>query len=366
MTNYQDEPTDSEPVEPMLDDEPSFDSDPAFDEPAIPSAPPATAAPSAPAARQLVRDPYTKLGGVSSGISQHYGLDVSLVRLAFVLFTFVSGFGLLMYLLAWLIIPRAKFWPPVGAQPLGRQLSGRELGVGLLLVGALVALFINGGAFSQVLAPLVLIGGGVWLLTQSPSPSTAGAVPAMADAGYVSDTTDPLVQPPLPPTPGVSALGSPVPPRSRGRKVAIVAAIGAVLLIPVAMVAAFVGAVIFSDEITVEAGETQTFEPTTVGAIPTSIVEEEGEIILDLTALEAADFTEPVEVDIDLDFGRIEVIVPEELAVNAMAEGFIGEATVFDDNADGFTPEAQFSSDDPDLILDLSVDFGEVVVRTEG
>ena len=214
MTNYQDEPTDSEPVEPMLDDEPSFDSDPAFDEPAIPSAPPATAAPSAPAARQLVRDPYTKLGGVSSGISQHYGLDVSLVRLAFVLFTFVSGCGLLMYLLAWLIIPRAKFWPPVGARPLGRQLSGRELGVGLLLVGALVALFINGGAFSQVLAPLVLIGGGVWLLTQSPSPSTAGAVPAMADAGYVSDTTDPLVQPPLPSTPCL--LYTSPSPRDRG------------------------------------------------------------------------------------------------------------------------------------------------------
>ena len=188
----------------------------------------------------------------------------------------------------------------------------------------------------------------------------------MANAGFVSGTADPLAQPPVPPTPGVSALGSPVPPRSRGRKVAIVAAIGAVLLIPVAMVAAFVGAVAFSDELTVEAGETQSFEPTTVGAIPTSIVEEEGEIILDLTALEAADFTEPVEVDIDLEFGRIEVVIPEGIAVDAMAEGFIGEATVFDDNSDGFTPEAAFSSDDPDLILDLSVAFGEVVVRTEG
>jgi signal transduction histidine kinase len=45
------------------------------------------------------------LGGVCGGISATTGIDVMLVRIAFVLFTVMSGVGVLVYALAWLIIP---------------------------------------------------------------------------------------------------------------------------------------------------------------------------------------------------------------------------------------------------------------------
>lgn len=48
------------------------------------------------------------LGGVCAGIAETYHIDVSLVRIAFVLITLLtSGFGVLFYLAAWLVIPGA-------------------------------------------------------------------------------------------------------------------------------------------------------------------------------------------------------------------------------------------------------------------
>lgn len=46
------------------------------------------------------------LGGVCGGIAEYLGTDPTIVRLAWVLLTFVGGAGVLAYLIAWLIIPR--------------------------------------------------------------------------------------------------------------------------------------------------------------------------------------------------------------------------------------------------------------------
>ncbi|MCE7938177.1 PspC domain-containing protein [bacterium] len=45
------------------------------------------------------------LAGVCSGLARAGGLDPVLVRLAWVLFTFFGGSGILAYLLCWVIIP---------------------------------------------------------------------------------------------------------------------------------------------------------------------------------------------------------------------------------------------------------------------
>ncbi len=47
------------------------------------------------------------LGGVASGIAERIGLDVSLVRIAFVALAFASGVGIGIYGLAWLMLPEA-------------------------------------------------------------------------------------------------------------------------------------------------------------------------------------------------------------------------------------------------------------------
>ena len=45
------------------------------------------------------------LTGVAAGIAEYSGLDVTLVRIAFVLVTLIGGIGIPLYLASWLLIP---------------------------------------------------------------------------------------------------------------------------------------------------------------------------------------------------------------------------------------------------------------------
>ena len=45
------------------------------------------------------------VAGVASGLAAYFGVDVNLVRLAFGVFTVFYGLGVLLYLVAWAILP---------------------------------------------------------------------------------------------------------------------------------------------------------------------------------------------------------------------------------------------------------------------
>lgn len=45
------------------------------------------------------------LGGVCGGLGDYFQIDPVIIRLLFVLLAFVSGIGILLYVIAWLIIP---------------------------------------------------------------------------------------------------------------------------------------------------------------------------------------------------------------------------------------------------------------------
>ena len=45
------------------------------------------------------------VAGVCSGLAAYFGIDPTLVRLGFVFLTVFGGFGILLYLGAWLVIP---------------------------------------------------------------------------------------------------------------------------------------------------------------------------------------------------------------------------------------------------------------------
>jgi phage shock protein C len=45
------------------------------------------------------------VAGVCTGLAAYFGVDVNLVRLAFAVFTVFYGLGLLVYVVAWAIIP---------------------------------------------------------------------------------------------------------------------------------------------------------------------------------------------------------------------------------------------------------------------
>ena len=116
------------------------------------------------------------LGGVCAGIGRQYGADVALVRLAFVVATAAGGFGVALYLLAWLVIPSGD--APAGRRrlPTGRGALEVALGTGLLLLSVLLTMRALGVWFSDAIAwPLVLIASGGALIWRQAVSSPAEA-----------------------------------------------------------------------------------------------------------------------------------------------------------------------------------------------
>ena len=48
------------------------------------------------------------LGGVCGGLGEYFDVDPNLIRLAFVLFSVLSRFGILLYFALWLIVPERE------------------------------------------------------------------------------------------------------------------------------------------------------------------------------------------------------------------------------------------------------------------
>jgi len=362
----------------------TFAAAPGFDEPTQTIPPP----PQVAAASRLTRDPYATLGGVLSGIAHNYGWDVALTRLAFIVILFLTGgTALIAYLLAWVLIPRASHWPPATTHRRGlSSFSPRDIGVGLVALGALVVLGVSSGEAAAVLVPLALVGGGVWLLVQNPrtEPTPQMAAPQMGapvNAAYAGSMpmTSGATPPPMQPVPPANYYAQqpvapqPAPKRSRLRRVAIVGGIGflGLMLLAVVAVPLIVVGAIASGEADFEfSGEAITYSPATVEAIPALIDEDGGEIFIDLTNVDFSEITDdadPVSLEVNLDAGEIRVLVPNDVRVTVDAEtDFVGELDIFDSQTDGISPEVSIDSDDPQLILDLEVNAGRIEVTRVG
>ncbi|UXP31111.1 DUF2807 domain-containing protein [Reichenbachiella agarivorans] len=59
--------------------------------------------------KKMFRDPENQvLGGVASGIAAYFGVDITVIRLLFVLSIFLGGSGIILYIILWMITPVAK------------------------------------------------------------------------------------------------------------------------------------------------------------------------------------------------------------------------------------------------------------------
>jgi phage shock protein C len=47
------------------------------------------------------------IGGVAGGIAQRFGFSTTLVRLAWVVSVFFGGFGIVIYLILWIALPKS-------------------------------------------------------------------------------------------------------------------------------------------------------------------------------------------------------------------------------------------------------------------
>lgn len=137
--------------------------------------------------KRLYRSRHDRvIGGVCGGIAGHLAADVSLIRLAWVLFSLLGGAGILLYLLAWIIVPEE----PVRARSDGReepvpvtvevdhQERARLAGIILVAVGGYLLLE-RVISIRISLWPLLLVFAGVALLLSgrrdaSPPPEETG------------------------------------------------------------------------------------------------------------------------------------------------------------------------------------------------
>lgn len=59
--------------------------------------------------KRLFRDPENSvIGGVCGGLAAYFGVDPVIFRLLFVLFFFVGGASILVYIILWIVLPRAE------------------------------------------------------------------------------------------------------------------------------------------------------------------------------------------------------------------------------------------------------------------
>ena len=185
--------------------------------------------------------------GVSGGIARHFDIDPVIPRLVFVALTVAGGSGLLLYLIAWLVIPDETEDETAAMNALrGGQRRGGWLvvvaAIALLMVLALSGSFIwLPGVPDGVLLPLLILGAGLALLmwpSESPTWRREGSeehgrwrhgynrvAPASGQdltqdltTAYPTDPMDPAVPPP-PSTPAVDSAPPqdrpPRPPRPR-------------------------------------------------------------------------------------------------------------------------------------------------------
>jgi signal transduction histidine kinase len=94
------------------------------------------------------------IGGVAAGIGHHLGIEPVIVRFAFVVLSAAFGFGIVVYLLAWLLAPEEAAEPNVAARPrrLIRPTLRQALGGLLILAGVLLLLMVSGFWFGEALA----------------------------------------------------------------------------------------------------------------------------------------------------------------------------------------------------------------------
>lgn len=137
-----------------------------------------------PPVRKLYRRPKSgKIAGVCSGLAEYFAVDVTLLRVAFIIFTFISGgFGILVYIVLAIIMPVQSGEPNEisdNIQELANEAKNAEsthrlrnyAGIGLILLGVwllLAQIFPNWvDTYGAIFWPMILIAIGAVILLRS-------------------------------------------------------------------------------------------------------------------------------------------------------------------------------------------------------
>ncbi|MGH9136041.1 MAG: ATP-binding protein [Acidimicrobiales bacterium] len=121
-------------------------------------------------ARRLTRSRRDRMcAGVCGGIAEYLGIDALVVRLAFVVLAITTGFAVIVYLVAWWLLPTADAGgvrvtgrPPGWLGHLRRDDTRTMIGFGFLACGGLLLLDELGFLFNNAVAfPVTLVAAGL-------------------------------------------------------------------------------------------------------------------------------------------------------------------------------------------------------------
>lgn len=345
-----------------------------------------------------------KVAGVAGGLGRHLDVDPLILRVAFVVLTFFGGAGLIAYAAGWLLVPEDD-----GTEAVVR-LEDRTRGVLLAVIGVIAGISVvaelAGSAWGPFWFPwqLVVIGVVAVVLLSRRDRGPVTPTPPAPHAGAEAPQQTWVAPPPPPPPPVVRD------PRRRGPVLfwwtlalaalatgvlgivdlagATVAEgaypalalglVGAVLvigsffgraggLVLVGLVTALVLAIATaSEEIDPDA---RRESPVTAESLDPSYRFGVGELVLDLTRIEDLEELDGRVLDIEVQVGSVEVIVPRGLTVEASGEVHgPGEIRLFDEQRGGIDTVASEVFDagpgSPVLVLDVEMNVGEIEVRT--
>jgi phage shock protein PspC (stress-responsive transcriptional regulator) len=345
-----------------------------------------------------------KVAGVAGGIGRHLDIDPVILRVAFVVFTFFGGAGLLVYGAGWLLLPRDD------EDKATLDLDPRSRNVALIAVGALAVLATVGDVFGGgdfwLPFPLLIVGAITWWLlsrrdrkrekyvaaygqqTYGQQAGWVGAAPDTASGpaappGTPGTTYGPPLPPFTPPVPAYTPPPKPRDPRKRGPLLFWIT----VPLIPFALgllgvadltgadvadsaypalalgiiagmlvLGAFWGragglivlgllATLVTAGVTASEhwdGQERRVTPLTAAEVESSYdLDGPGEMVLDLTEIADLRGLDGRTIELDAGVGRIEVIVPNGINVTVDAEvGGPGDTSIFGDHEGGIHVEA--------------------------
>lgn len=402
------------------------ETDPSHPEPAGALAPPPPGAAASPP-RRLFRDPHGPIGGVASGMAAYFEIDPVIVRLMWIV-ALLTGIGFFAYLVSWLVIPKARLWPPQGyAQPVTRDNRSAAMASGLAIVAlaALIGMGIDG--MGDLLLPAALIGFGLYLLNERNSradaPGAAGAAAPPPGAGatwteggttsaapYVNHASAGAVDGPsslvTPTVLSLLAIAAGVywALAAAGLLQTTVAglAAGGLLLVGLGLLASLwlgrapglmllgmslTGVLLVASAVEPWVQRAREFQAVNMPNLkldqvhgagdqrfdPQSLAELEpvyglglGELTLDLSALDFTGTTHDVEIQVGM--GRATVIVPEDVNVEVDGHVAMGKASALDITSEGIGAAVQTSDaalDAGTLRVKFAVGLGEGMVRRE-
>ncbi len=348
-----------------------------------------------------------KVAGVAGGLARHLDIDPVILRVGFVVLAFFGGAGLILYAAGWALVPEED------RERAAVHLDERSRTVALIALGVIAALALVGDSWGAYWFPwpLAIIGliAFVWLSRSRDRAERRVAPPGTPGTWETADTTDE----PGPPSSAPPAYVAPRPrdPRKRGPilfwfTLLLIAVLEGVLgiidaagggitdsayaALPVAVIATalIVGSVIgragglialglIASAVLVVAtaadrwdGERFDYAPTSASEVTDSYTIGHGELVIDLTGVTDVEELDGRTISATADVGRIEVIVPEDLDVEAIVDiDGPGGYDVFGRSGGGFGSNTTQSHDAgpgaATITIDADLQVGEITIDTE-